>query len=191
MSLTAFCGQALAQQESLGEQGFFLSCVYECKESKLPRRWDEVTTLMLANLRTPEATDAIVRIAILNGNMEIIAKTFVGMGSEDLDEINVCRTLEAGGVPAPQAGLIEVFVRHASAPEIPAIGVYGWTKNLLGRFDKSVDEPFDRKNRVSGLAKTECRLVPPSVDFGQLGDQFARSSAPDIPAVLIEDTGND
>lgn len=98
----------------------------------------------------------------------------------DLDEINVCETLNFPGAVVPPAGVIEVVLS-------PTGGVYGWMKNLTGRFSKGVPEPFD--GTVTGVGKVECRLVGPNVVTpAQIGSDPRVIAAPFRKAVLIEGT---
>lgn len=158
--IPTLCGRALAQEASLGEASSVFSCFYECKISRAAVAapyWRETTTLMLAKQSNRLITAQIV---FLNGNEKMIATTSILLSGEDLDELNVCRTLQANDVPVPQAGLIEV-VQFDSLTGLPTVGAYGWVKNLLGRFLVNQDEPF--AGAVTGIAKTECRLAPPKV----------------------------
>lgn len=190
LSFGMFCGQAGAQVDiaSLGEQSLVFSCFYECKAGPVVQgipTWQEVTTLMLANQSNRQIGAALV---FLNGNERIIAASGVTLTPEDLDEVNVCRTLFAGGVAPPPAGLVEVVLNDPTGVG----GVYGWVKNLLGKFFVTVDEPFE--GRVTGVAKTQCRLVPPSVTtpneiFGKVAAQ--QPPPPLVNPVLVEATGPD
>jgi hypothetical protein len=186
-ALSALCAEATAQAPSLGEQGSVLACFYECKPDQEAQTWSEVTSLVLANL-SPAGPGAILAVAILDGNGNIITTTRIGTGAEDLDEVNICRTLRSAGLPVPQAGLIEILVGvPPPLPVGPGIGVYAWVKNHVGKFHQDQDELFGEGNSVTGVAKTECRLVPPTVvTFGQLFNKIAQ--IPFVPPVLIEGT---
>lgn len=164
-----------------GEASSVFSCFYECKRGPFLLRefWMELTTLILANQRSKG--DLTAEILFLNANQRPIARTSTVLTPEDLDEINVCETLDKGGITVPPAGLIEVVVRNAAGQ--PDIGAYGWIKNLTGRFKISEAEPDFTK--VTGIAKTECRLVGPNVVSS--GDITAKV-APTIRPVLIERT---
>lgn len=191
----ALTSHASAQQAPAtgGEQSPIFSCFYECKAARSgddddddDRRanWREVTTLMLANQSLRPAN---TRVVFLDGNVNIIATSEVTLSGLDLDEVNVCRTLHAGGVAVPSAGLIEVQITQQQQP--PG-GVYGWVKNVLGKFKTNKDNPFD--GRVTGIAKTQCRVAPNSViSTAELDQQVSLANAPAIDAILIEDTGND
>lgn len=171
-----------------------LACFYECKERN-PRIWDEITTLMLANPSsggsdafTTDGASAGAIISVFDGNGVLVARTETSLSESDLDEINVCRTLEAAAVRVPEAGLIRI---DPAAPAIfasdavAAPQVVAWVKNLLGTFNKGDDEPFD--GNVQGIAKAECQEVqgaPIRRDERTLFDE-------PIPAVLVEDTEDD
>lgn len=187
-ALSACCGAATADVPfgtfSSGEMSEVMSCFYECKPGPtvggIPT-WREVTSLMLVNQSPTQP--ALALIGILDGNERILAGAQVDLSPLDLDEINICRTLFAAGLPVPQAGLVEIAV-----PVNPPT-VYGWIKNLLGKFNVNVNEPF--AGRVDGVGKTQCRGVPPEVARAQqvLGI-FDQSGAPVILPVLIEDTAD-
>ncbi len=105
------------------------------------------------------------------------------MSPEDLDEISICQNLCAGGIVPPSAGLIEVVIDDPTGVG----GTYGWVKNFVGKFFKTVDEPFS--GRVEGIGKTECRVVPPSVTTAaEIQAKIAAQNPPVIPPVLIEGT---
>ena len=182
----AFSGQGIAQPvESLGESSAVNMCFYECKPGPTVRgvpTWAETTTVMIAN---PSKSALNYTIAFLDGQDKFIAISAVGTARrDDLDELHVCRTLEAAGVSVPEAGLVYV---------LSELGVYAWVKNLHGKFFTNVDEPFD--GRVSSLAKTDCRVVPPGVrTVAQIvldvNDQLPPPQL-DIPNILVEDTADD
>ncbi len=140
--------------ETRGEVSRVFSCFCECKPSGLQGFWQEITTLMLVN---QSATFPITAdVLYLNGNERPIASTTLELSPLDLDEINVCSTLEngVGSFGVPQAGVIEVVLS-------PAGGVYGWVKNLTGRFNRLQPEPY--LGFIWGVGKTQCRLVGPNV----------------------------
>jgi hypothetical protein len=186
--------QALAQPvfpPSGGESARVFSCFYECKPGPVVRgvpSWQEITTIMLAN-QSPDIGQN-VNLIFVDGNENILGRARNRLSPLDLDEVHVCRTLEAAGLPVPEAGLVEMYVAPSATADFPS-GVYGWVKNLLGKFLVTQDEPF--AGRVSGIAKTECRLVPFEVATPRgVADAFARSGAPDnLPLVLVEDTDDD
>lgn len=168
--------------ESRGEVSQVMSCFYECKKDPQSASWLEVTTLMLLNQTTdiPLTAD----IVFVNGNQRVIARTRTTLSPLDLDEIAVCATLEKGlglaGVPA--AGLIEIALS-------PTGGAYAWVKNVTGKLARTVADPFGPGQVVSGIGKTECRLVGPNVTTAAkvkgAGAQGLR-----IARILIEGTGD-
>ena len=204
-SIIILNGRALAQQESLGEQSSVFTCFYECKPGPTVRgtpTWQEITTLMLVNQAHSDIpppvplfveNTRVVRLAILDGNENLLARTQVDLSKGDLDEINICRTLQASNITPPQAGVIfgAVSIGTVAGPD-PRGGVSAWVKNLLGKFFVTVDEPF--AGRVSGLAKARCERVPPSIanfvdvsiEYSLLGFLFDG-----IPAILVEGTDDD
>ena len=101
----------------------------------------------------------------------------------DLDEVNVCRTLHAEGVAVPSAGMVRIGVSGS--------GIYAWVKNLSGKFFKTVDEPF--AGRVTGVAKTECRVIPQTVvDLTDLFDKVSaqQPEPPIVQLICVEDTAD-
>jgi hypothetical protein len=183
--LTLVSGSVVAQVESLGERSLVFTGFYECKDGPLPDYWLEVTSLMLVN---PANRPMQAVVVLLNGNEQMIAVTETEMSSEDLDEINICRTLFAAGINPPPAGMIEIIVDDPHGGQVG--GVYGWIKDFVGKFFKTVDEPF--QGRVSGIGKTECRLVPPNVTTaGEIQQKLIAQNPPVIPPILIEGTGGD
>ncbi len=192
--LLGFSGEARAQEPSRGEASAVIGCFYECKEGSNSRTWQEVTTLMIANFARGGNS---AKLAYLNGNERIIATSAVLMSFEDLDEVNVCRSLQAAGITPPSAGLVEILARDPILPPngipVPKEGVYAWVKNVTGEFSKEVDEPFE--GRVTSVGKTECRIIPPRVlSFEELRRKIERAednNAPQIRSILIEETGQD
>lgn len=177
-----FSTTAFAQEESLGERGEVLACFYECKEGPLPDYWVEVTSLMLINAANRSMTANVI---LLDGNGSMIAIAATHMSPEDLDEINICRTFQAAGIFPPSAGMIEVVLTDPAG--LPAFGTYGWVKNVVGKFFKTVDEPF--QGRVNGIGKTECRVVPPNVTTAaEIFAKLAEQNPPHIFPILIEGT---
>lgn len=166
--------------ETSGEVSPVFSCFYECKLSRRTSSWLELTTLMLVNQSAKQPLTA--EILFVDGHQKPIARTSTNLSPEDLDEMNVCETLDKGGIAVPPAGVIEV-VLSAGATGVPVGGAYGWVKNLIGTFTRSVPEPFE--GRVTGIAKTECRLVGPNV---VTPSEIRAKSAPNIQPILIEGT---
>jgi hypothetical protein len=130
-----------------------LACFYECKEGYLPTWWQEVTTLMILN---PTNSAITPDLWIFDGNENMLVSSFVELSEFDVDEVNICRTLEANGIVPPSAGMV-LMTRYLNAPDDPWAS-YAYMKNVVGKFFKTVDEPFE--GRVTGVGKTECRVVP-------------------------------
>lgn len=179
--------------ESRGEVSPVFSCFYECKQDKGRNpRWLELTTLMLVN----QSRDRLAaQIVFFNGREAPIAKTSTPLSPQDLDEINVCETLNRGGVQVPSAGVIEVVLgvpvpTPGTAPAfLPKGGAYGWIKNISGKFTKSVDEPFE--GTVTGIAKTECRVVGPNVITAkEILTIYNRTDIKSVDPRLIEGTAD-
>jgi hypothetical protein len=178
--------------ESSGEVSPVFSCFYECKKAVFirgplgaavrgPRPWQEITTLMLVNQSAAQPLQA--EILFVDGRQTPIAKTTIRLSPLDLDEINVCETLELGAIQVPPAGVIEVVLS-------PTGGAYGWVKNVTGKFHRGVAEPFGVGQEVTGIGKTECRLVGPNVATpAQLRSRLEQ--APPVVPVLIEGTADE
>jgi len=177
-----------------GEVSAVHSCFYECKQLRKPvtdvdpnvlsAAVLEDTLLMLVNESPTEDLDAIV--GILDGQEHSLLWFKTRLSSLDLDEVNVCRTLELAGVVPPQAGVIEIVsLDQNGAPEG---GVYAWVKDLtLKKGDLWIRPqppivPLARtvsgatviaaqpavvmakyNARALGVGKTECRVTPPEV----------------------------
>jgi hypothetical protein len=175
--------------ESSGEVSRIFSCFYECKMDRTSTgvlRWTEVTSLMLVNqsVKRPITAD----ILFVDGHERPLARSRTALSPLDVDEINVCATLDDAGlfpVPAaagfsPLAGLIEVLLS-------PAGGVYGWVKNATGKIPRTRDDPMS--GAVTGIGKTECRLVGPNVVTPAELEQVLAVTPAVIPPVFIENTG--
>ena len=147
----------------------------------------EDTLLMLVN-ENPEA-NLIATVGVLDGHQTPVALFLTHLSPLDLDEINICRTLELNGIVPPEAGVLEIVSFEADGVT-PEGGVYAWVKDLVV---KGADEwkrpavpaiPLPRKlagdstvisvantrkltatifPKVLGIGKTECRSTPPEV----------------------------
>ena len=165
--------------ETQGEFSTVFSCFYECKEGKAMGTWQEITTLMLVNQSARQNVTA--HILFFDGNERAVATTETILSPHDLDEINVCVSLDAGlGGLVPPAGVIEVALS-------PTGGVYGWVKNVIGRFPRFEPEPF--RGRPTGIAKTQCRLVGPNVVTPQdILEKIRTRDVHRIKPILVEGT---
>jgi hypothetical protein len=142
--------------ETTGEVSPVFSCFYECKPHKFNAQvWRETTSLMLVNQSTRQ--DLTAQVVLLDGNQNIIAVAPTQLSPLDLDEINICETLDnnVAGVPVPQAGVIEVVLQPGWG------GAYGWVKNIVGGFKRGQPEPV--AGFIRSVGKTECRLVGENV----------------------------
>jgi len=175
-SIPVTIASSAARVESLGEAGTLLSCFYDCG----PRPtggWRELTTLLLAN---PGGDTVAGRVVVLDGNASAIGVGAYDLGPDDLDEINVCATLDAAGIDPPLSGLVHVTVAAGS-------GAYAWVKDWTGRFSR--DNPEPSAGAVSGVGKTECRVVAPGV--GTAEEALARAATqnpPPLAPVLVGGT---
>jgi hypothetical protein len=172
-----------------GEVSSVYACFYECKRDRLNQNWLEITALMLTN---PSREPLIARIGFFDGNENPIAVTESFLSIDDVDELNVCETLARGTVPfaVSPAGMVEVALFSTITGNlVPDGGGYGWIKNLIGKFQIGNPEPFPLDGNlggsVTGVGKTECRLVPPEVRRAE----EIRLGGPFVQPVLIERTG--
>jgi len=185
------CSTALAQS--------VLTCFYECKPLPTGSGFQEVTTLMVTNSAPASATgasDRFANVVFVDGNERVLAKTQLKLSPRDVDELNVCATLEVGIGFAPSAGLIQVATSGDPKKNSPdnTEAVDTWMKNLLGRFrpadpaDPITFEPF-QSGRVTSIAKTQCeRQLDNLVNSESLvNDPEVREARP-IEAILIERT---
>ena len=74
-------------------------CFYECKRSVTGTTFAEVTTLMIANenqLPAPgdHSDTHIATLVLLNGNERVLARARTYLSGRDLDEVNICATLQ-------------------------------------------------------------------------------------------------
>jgi len=117
----------------------------------------------------------------MDGNENPVAWTKTELSPLDLDEINVCASLDDGaGAAVPSAGVIEVILS-------PTGGVYGWVKNVLGRFEQFEPDPF--KGSPTGIAKTQCRVVGPNAATPrQIRQELDSKRVREIRPILIEGT---
>ena len=185
----AACGPAAAQGPSPGETSPLLACFYECKEGhEYEDTWQEVTSLMVESLEPGSGQTTSIALVIRGGisAQPPVARIDFTLGPNDLDEVNICRSLESAGLPIPEAGLIEVMQRDVVLePGSPTARVYAWVKNLVGSFPKTINEPF--QGRVQSVGKTECRVVPTETDeMRERLEDVAGVTA--IDPVLIEGT---
>jgi len=183
------CGRAAdGQAPAPGEASTLLACFFECKEGGYDGTWQEVTSLMLESLEPGSGQTTSISLVIRGGIAALppVARIELTLGPNDLDEVNVCRSLERAGRPVPEAGLIEVMQRDVVLePGSRTARVYGWVKNLVGEFDKTVDEPF--QGHAKSVGKTECRVVPTEPD--EMRERLQNTAtAPAIDPVLIEGT---
>lgn len=182
MAVLVLSSTAVVSQESDGERNTVLTCFYECKDGPLPTYWVKVTSLMLLN---PANRGMTANIVMLDGNENMLAQATTQLSPEDIDEVNICRTLEAAGIVPPSAGMLEILIDDPTGSQVG--GTYGWVKNVVGKFFKTVNEPF--QGRVTGTGKTECRVVPPSVTtVAEIEAKLAVQNPPVLSPILIEGT---
>lgn len=174
----------IIEPPSGGERGSFIECAFECKRGPNVAgvsTFQEVTTVMLTN---QSSSDRLAEVFYFNGKEECLAHSTVELSPVDLDELNVCHSLLAGGVTPPAAGLLEIMTTDTGGTA--ADGVYGVVKNVLGKFGFNNPEPFH--GRVRGIAKFECRVVPSTVDPDTAIGDKCQPSPPDVTGILVEGT---
>lgn len=188
ISSLALGGPAIqALESSPGEASPLLACFYECKDDS-SGNWAQVTTLMVESMEPFPGQTTSMALIVRGG---VSAQPAIGwmrftLGPNDLDEINICRSLELAGVSVPEAGLIEILQRDVVLePGSDTARVYAWVKNVLGVFEKTKNEPFD--GAVSGVGKTECRVVPTTTE--EMQERLQKTAdMTEISPVLIENT---
>jgi hypothetical protein len=195
LAAVAAATQASAQTPpSGGELSPFVKCFYECKpgpDVQDVQTFQEITTLMIAN---QSAGDRVAQAFFMDGNEGCIARSLMDLTPLDLDELNVCHTLEAAGIVVPEAGLVELVIQNpAGQPGTPpfnyelADGVYAWGKNVLGKFRVDNPEPF--QGRVTGIGKYECRVVPQATGVEDaIRNKCDAAAVPEIQPILVEQT---
>lgn len=162
------------------------ACFYECKPGPLvqdQRTYREITTLMVTNNGRFPTT---ARVFFLDGQENVRAKTSLDLSALDVDELQVCATIEKiTGAAPPEAGLIQITDPVALARQEPS-GVFAFIKNLGGKFFAQNPEPFD--GRVVGVGKTQCKLIAvPEVNDPDFIESIA-ANAPEGDAILVENT---
>jgi hypothetical protein len=180
-----------------GEASPLLACFFECKP-RSPLTWQGITTLVLVSLERSTPANTNVSVVIrggISGQGAIAALRFPSTSvinsftveSHDVDEISICGSLEEAGVRVPEIGLVEIIQRNPVTFGTPPRRIYGWVKNLLGTFRMDVNEPFSRRNIARGIAKTECRVVPTTLE--ELEDRVdAADLVQPISPIFIEET---
>jgi hypothetical protein len=195
LAVVAAATQASAQfaPPSGGELGSFVKCFYECKPGPNVQEvatFQEITTLMVAN---QSFADRTAQAFFIDGQQACVAQTLLDLTPLDLDELNVCHTLQAAGIAVPEAGLVELVIGDPAVPggQPPfqfefAEGVYAWGKNVLGKFRVDNPEPF--QGRVTGIGKYECRVVPPETGVELAIQTHCDAGVPQIQPILVERT---
>ncbi len=142
---------------------------------------------MLVNQNPEDALIALV--GVFDGNQNIVAQFRTHLSPLDVDEINICRTLELDGLVPPEAGVLEIVSFETDGVTHEG-GVYAWVKDLITAGKDEWTRPaapaisFPRKvagnlavlspantrkltaaiyPKALGVGKTECRLTPSEV----------------------------
>jgi hypothetical protein len=199
LAVMAAATQASAQfaPASGGELSSFVKCFYECKagpDVDGVSTFQEITTLMIAN---QSSADRVAQAFFIDGNEGCIAQALLDLTPLDLDELNVCHTLQAAfgpsGTAIPEAGLVELVIGDPALPGAQppfqfefAEGVYAWGKNVLGKFRVDNPEPFE--GRVTGIGKYECRVVPFETGVELAIQTHCDAAVPQIQPILVEQT---
>ena len=180
-----------------------LTCFYECKDTAQQgdTLLQETTTLMIVNQNPEDSATPVPHLAhvvFFDGNENALGRSEVFLSGADLDEVNVCSTLDnTAPYTGPAAGLVKIAVQDLRAqsdlpvPDPARIGegVVAWVKNVLGRQNVTSPEPFQSPNVVAGVGKTRCKAASPDVaDAGFVLDALG-SFGPVLNETLIEDTG--
>lgn len=172
-------------------------CFYECKRSPDGGFFTEVTTLMIANGKPPTTAGVHINThrataVILNGNEKPVAVTQTLLSTRDLDELNVCATLQqTAGIVAPSAGSIQMVIEGLPNVSVPGDtqAVQVWMKNVIGKMKVTDPEVFN--GRITGVGKTMCRDIDKTITTGAdlLKDPEVQA-APKVPPILIEETSD-
>ena len=106
------------------------------------------------------------------------------LSAGDLDEINVCRTLQeaAGGAPSAGLALIAIGVSRFSRGAVTSSTIKAWAKNLLGKFNKNEDEPFNGK--VAAIGKLSCETLSSAGQLDAVEDLLAKFLVDQTPLQL-------
>lgn len=191
VGLFAAASSAMAQttlySPNGGSSSPILTCPYECKAGPTVQgsaTYQEITTLQVANHGRITRSASIL---IFDGQSNPVATIGLNLTPQDLDELNVCRSLEAAAITPPSAGLLQVVLTDTAGITEPS-AVFGWIKILNGRFFANVSEPFS--GRVVGNGRTECQSAPVPGTTDPAYALARAASAPTIPGVLVEATAD-
>lgn len=174
-----------------------LQCFYECKANPVgttgTSTYKEITTLMIANGNQPTAATGhsnthLATLIILDGKENVVAVAPTPLSSRDLDEVNICATLRQLPIAPPPAGSIQVAITR-TPNNTDGFGVDIWMKNVVGKMQQHVPEPFN--GQISDVGKTGCRNIEPEiVTAKKLLSDPAVQIAPQVRPVLIENTAD-
>jgi hypothetical protein len=136
--------------------------------------WLEVTNLLVTNSSSFSGAGKGV---FFDGQGNILAHADLDLAPRDVDEINICRTLKAAGVPIPPKGQLIVFVNVDVGVDV--IDFNCWMVDYFGKYFQNVDEPSG--GRVIGIGKTVC--LPTTIDINVLLNQVVQQNVPPIALV--------
>ncbi len=184
-----------------------LTCFYECKPEQPPDfpatnpALQQTTTLMINNQNTPDATHSnthIAHIVFFDGNENPLARADVSLSGHDVDELNVCATIDAanGTAREPSAGLIKIAVEDTAlyqtqpsgAPYPAGIGVNATIKTLLGSFLPANPDPYDVANKVVSIDKTVCNATSNDVVTAEFYETTEIQAVPLVVPQLLDST---
>jgi hypothetical protein len=174
-------GVSGVKKAEAGSNYAYLTCFYDCKQKfRDERYWLELTTLVMLN----RGSEREYKMLFFDGNQNAIAKSYIHLSDNDLDEMNVCATLDQ----AAREGIID---------EVPATGfislklnkwyysdnslVSAWIKDITGYFRKTEFEVAQSTSAASGIGKTQC-----VTDY----ERYEHFCVPCIEPILIDGTGD-
>ncbi len=126
-----------------------LSCFYECRGN--PFYWSQVSTLTLVNQSNSAAW---ANVLLFDSNQNCIATVNNYLHWVDLDEINLCETLNKGKIEPPHNGVIQVRLGEFGGWD-PTL-VSGWVNNFVGIFPKGIPDPF--AGVIQSTSKISCKF---------------------------------
>ncbi len=176
--LTMGNGQVLAAEKptpSSGEQSSLKTGFYSCKPGKRANTWKEVTTLTVLNLTSRIVGNADNNrnkaiLILLDAQGNFLSGSFLTLSKRDMDEINICKTLQDARITVPKTGMLYLTDLFGQ--------VHAWRKNYSGRFFFNKNDPA--AGRVVSVNESELRVVSPAVesalpvitDFFEESDNF-------------------
>jgi hypothetical protein len=166
---------ALSTEEPSTFSAFF-DCIDGPNTSAGPT-WVETANLLLTN---SSGTDSLATGVFLDGNGNYIAQMPLDMAARDVDEINLCRTLDEAGVDVPLKGHMIVYRNVGS----PTFDFNCWLVDYVGKFYHTVNEPS--KGRVVGVGKTQC--METNIDRDLIVAELNQLGVPVVSPIILNNS---